>query len=158
MPRNARVIYLLAVLGRIPASAWDYIVPQWGPNERLARVALNPQPLPPGEALVVGAAVMAQEVARLAVEADLQGGNASAWLTDFIDDWCGTPWPHKWPWPLPGPGPDPDPEPYDVAASRVVGAVVFASVGTRLGDGELKTTLLDGADQLAEAATGIVER
>jgi hypothetical protein len=25
----------------------------------------------------------------------VQGGGASAWLAEFIDDWCGTPWPHK---------------------------------------------------------------
>jgi hypothetical protein len=154
-----RYTSLLTLIARVRPEAWDAIHPQ-GPvvlNDRLARVALNPQPLPPREALTVGAAMMAREVARLAVETDLQGGSASAWLAEFIDDWCGTPWPHKWPWPLPGPGPDPDPHPWDVATSRVIGAVVFASVGAGLGESDLKMTLLEGADRLASAAADTVE-
>jgi hypothetical protein len=150
---------LLTLFARIPPEAWDAKIPQ-GPlvfNDPSVRVALNPQPLPPREAIAVGAARMAREVARLAVETDLQGGRASAWLADFIDDWCGTPWPHKWPWPLPGPGPDPDPHPWDVAMSRVIGAVVFASVGAGLGEGELKKQLLAGADRLAAAAAEVAE-
>jgi hypothetical protein len=34
----------------------------------------------------------------------------------------------------------------------MVGALVFASVGSRLADGELSRTLLDGAERLNEVA------
>jgi hypothetical protein len=91
-------------------------------------------------------------------ETDVQGGSASACLADLIDDWRGTPWPHKWPWPLPAPGPDPDPHPWDLAMSRLIGAVVFASVGAGLGEGELRMTLLEGADRLAIVAVETVDR
>jgi hypothetical protein len=89
-----RYTSLLMLIARMP-EALDALHPH-GPlvlNEGSARVALNPQPLPPREAIVLGAATMARDVARLAVETDVQGGRASVWLADFIDDWCGTPWP-----------------------------------------------------------------
>jgi hypothetical protein len=38
-----------------------------------------------------------------------------------------------------------------------MGAVVFASVGAGLGEGALKTTLLEGADRLASAAADAAE-
>jgi hypothetical protein len=154
-----RYTSLLMLIARMP-EALDALHPH-GPlvlNKGSARVALNPQPLPAREAIVLGAATMARDVARLAVETDVQGGRASVWLVDFIDDWCGTPWPHKWPWPLPGPGPDPDPHPWDVAMSRLIGAVVFASVGAGLGECELEMTLLEGADRLAIVAVETIER
>jgi len=148
---------LLTLIGQIRQQAWDAIIPH-GPrtraaNDRLARVALNPQPLPPREAFLVGAGEMAAEIARLAIEADVRGeGGGARIVYETIDDWCGTPWPHKWP--LPWPGPDPDPHPWDVALARVVGAVVFASIGSRLGEGELQSAFLEGAERLAVTAAG----
>src|SRR5262249_39394183 len=62
-----------------------------------------------------GTAEMAHEVVRLAVASEAQGGSSSAFVSEIIEDWCGTPWPRKWPWP--GPRPDteaegPSPEPW----------------------------------------------
>ena len=96
----------LALIGRIPPQAWDAIIPH-GARVSVRNpaefVALNPQPLPPREAYLVAAAEMANSVAALAVEADVRG-EQSGFVSEFIDDWCGTPWPKKWPWPWPGPG------------------------------------------------------
>jgi hypothetical protein len=146
---------LLSIIATIHPEIWDAIIPH-GPRA-LDRAALNPQPLPPQETLLAGAAEMAHEVVRLAVAAEAQGGSSSAFVREIIDDWCGTPWPGKWPWPSPRPGNDgegPSPEPWDVQTARVVGAVVFASVASRLASGDLRTTFADGADRLAKAALG----
>jgi len=150
-----RAMSLLSIIGNINPQAWDYIVPQ-GPFPQEGRsaslaeqVALNPQPLPPGEAFVIGAAEMAHSIARMAIESEIRGESSIAVVSGFVDDWCGTPWPHRWP----RPGPDPSPDPWLVQTGRVVGAIVFASVGSRLGDGELSKAFLGGAERLAEAAT-----
>jgi hypothetical protein len=126
---------LLSIIDRINPQAWDYIVPMGpGPGGRQSaslaeQVSLNLQPLPPGEAFVIGAAEMAHSVVRMAIESEVRGEPSIALVSGFIDDWCGTPWPHPWP----GPGPDPDP--WIVQTGRVVGAIVFASVGSRLAEG-----------------------
>ena len=44
----SNIVRLLAVLGRINPAVWDAIIPH-GPVGPAARVALNPQPLPPKE-------------------------------------------------------------------------------------------------------------
>jgi hypothetical protein len=145
----------LSVVARIRPEVWDAIVPH-GPRFRARGdlVALNPQPLPPAEAFLVGAAEMAHEFLRVALESDVRGDSAAGFVRDFLDDWCATPWPRKWPWPWPGPRPDegPLPDPWVVQSGRVIGAIIFASVGSRLADGELKAVFSEGADRLAEAA------
>lgn len=149
---------LLTTLARIRPQVWDAIIPH-GPVRVIGSpedlVALNPQPLPPqppSDAFLIGAARMAHAVTRMAVEADLRG-EATDFVARWVDDWCATPWPRKWPWPWPDPrledGPVPDP--WLVGSGRVVGAVVLASVGARLGDGELSAALLTGAERLVEA-------
>ena len=95
------------------------------------------------------------EVVRLAVASEAQGGSSSAFVSEIIEDWCGTPWPRKWPWP--GPRPDteaegPSPEPWGVQTARVIGAVIFASAASRLSSGDLRTAFDDGADRLVETA------
>jgi hypothetical protein len=151
---------LLAMIGNIPPEAWDAIIPH-GPRVRVAAgeghldwAALNPQPLPPREAFLTAAAQLAHEFVRGAVTIDMQGGSSPALVSDLIDDWCGTLWPRRWPWPWPGPRPDegPLPELWDVRTARVVGAVIFASMASRLAEGDLRETLAKGADRLAEAA------
>ncbi|RWK11846.1 MAG: hypothetical protein EOR43_05830 [Mesorhizobium sp.] len=97
---------LLAIIGkRIPAI---YDVIPHGPQGGLARVALNPQPLPPHE---LGAAV-ADEFVRSAWVAERGGLDMKAVLSD-LDDWCPTrpKIPKLPPWwgPLP-PEPEPHPE------------------------------------------------
>ncbi|WP_255768593.1 hypothetical protein [Pseudarthrobacter sulfonivorans] len=155
-------ITLLAHIARINPAIWDAIHPH-GPliRQRYDAVALNPQPLPPkenGERLQLEAGFMARELVRLAVEADLRGDDPIRMVREVIDDWCGTPWPRKWPFPWPGPGPGPtdgpQPEPWQINAGRVVGATVFASYASRLGEGPLREALADGAERLAQAAVG----
>lgn len=158
------VVRLLAVLGRINPAIWDWIVPM-GPIRQLvaggsvskaAQVELNPQPIPPGHELLVASAIAAHQIALATVAAEAAGTkSAGRIVTRAIDDWCGTPhgwppipWPGPWPFPWP---PDPDPHPWDVAASRVVGALTLAGVASRLGEGEAQAALSRGAEQLLEA-------
>ena len=69
------------------------------------------------------------------------------------DDGCGTAWPPKWPGPWAGHGPGEPPGRLVGDMGRVVGAIVFTSVGSRLGEGDLATAFLKGAEALAETAT-----
>lgn len=152
----AAAVQLLKLIGAIHPQAWDAIYPH-GPalHTRAHLASLNPQPLPPRENFAVSAATMAHELVRLAVETEVRGESAAGFVKDFVDDWCGTPWPHKWPWPWPGPRPQggPLPDPWDVNVARIIGATVLASAGSRLGESKLSTVLLNGAESLADAAT-----
>jgi hypothetical protein len=145
---------LLALVARIHPAVWDAIDPR-GPrfSSGLDAVALNPQPLPPRERFLVGAAEMAHDVGRLAVEANLKG-ETTDFVYELVDDWCGTPWPRKWPSPWPGPRQEegPFPDPWIVDEARVVGAVVFASVASRLPEGDLRSAFAQGAERLSEVA------
>lgn len=154
------VLKVLAVLGRVPPQAWDWIVPH-GPAIRsvhhrvsVAETAgINPQPEPPRIAFLRGSAEVAHQVTRMAVSSGVRGEPVASWLGELIDDWCGTGWPRKFPFPTP---PDPDPEPdwrgIDRAAGLAVAAVVLASTAVRLEDGEVAAALSDGAERLAAAA------
>jgi hypothetical protein len=96
---------LLAIIGRRIPAIYD-VIPR-GPQDRLAAVALNPQPLPPHE---LGAAIAA-EFAHNAWLADRFGLDMGLAFQD-LDDWCPTgrqklklpPW---WP-PIPEPEPHPE--------------------------------------------------
>jgi hypothetical protein len=150
---------LLSMIGAIPPQAWDAIIPH-GPRAVIPdrdslgdRVALNPQPIPPGQQFVITAAHLTHQAVRAAVAIDMQGGDSCATISDLIDDWCPTPWPKRWPWPWPGPRREAEaPMPWEVHTARLVGAVIFASMASRLADGDLKETLAKGADRLSEAA------
>lgn len=151
---------LLGHIARIHPAIWDAIHPH-GPliRQRFDTVALNPQPLPPKEMeerLQLEAGLMARELVRLAVEADIRGDDPVHLVRELIDDWCGTPWPRKWPFPWPGPGPTDGPhlDPLHVNSARVVGATVFASYASRLGEGPLRDALSEGAERLAQTAVG----
>ena len=161
------IVRLLAVLGRINPAVWDAIIPHGpvGPRglavrsfSRGAEVALNPQPLPPHEAFLFASAAVAHDIGFAAVSAEAAGSDAAARIVgEAVDDWCGTrprpfPWPHPWPFPWP---PEPEPRPdWDVAASRVVGALSLASVASRLQDGPARDALAKGAEQLLDAGLG----
>jgi hypothetical protein len=146
---------LLKIIATIRPEAWDAIIPH-SPAvvSRAELAALNPQPLPPRDAFAVNAARMAHELVRIAIETEVRGESAAGFVTEFVDDWCGTPWPRKWPWPWPGPRPKEgsQPDPWDVSVGRVVGATVLASAGGRLGETKLAGAFLNGAEKLAEAA------
>lgn len=151
----SQMVKVLAMLGRLRPEVYDVFPPQlaaqgrWGEAE-----ALNPQPLPPRDPLVTGAIVMSRQVARFAVEADVRGEDPSSWLSQLVDEWCGTPWPGKWPRPGSGPVPEggPQPEPWIINEARIAGAVVFALTASRLGEGDLRRVFTEGAERLAEVA------
>jgi hypothetical protein len=152
----ANIVRLLAVLGRINPAALDAIFPHGpvDPHGAVARVALNPQPLPPKEAFLNASAAVANDIAFAAISAEAAGSDAAARIVSkAVDDWCGNsprpiPWPHPWPFPWP---PEPEPHPdWDVAASRVVGALTLASVASRLEDGPTRDALAKGAEQLLD--------
>jgi hypothetical protein len=144
---------LLVLFASIHPEAYDAIHPQ-GPLTHAAHgasVSLNPQPIPPGVAFQVAAAQMAHGLAGMGLKANVRG-ESTDFVREFIDDWCGTPWPHKWPWPPPGPL-EPDPSPWaEVMLARLIGAIIFASIGSRLPEGQLGATFSEGAERLAQAA------
>jgi hypothetical protein len=163
------LVRLLAVLARINPAVWDAIIPH-GPVlsgasafeavSKASEVELNPQPLPPRQQLLLASATVAHDVALAAVTAEAAGTEAASRIVGrAVDDWCGTeprhfpiPWPGPWPFPWP-PEPEPHPE-WDIGASRVVGALSFASVASRLAEGEAREALSKGAEQLLEAGLG----
>ncbi|MDQ4488812.1 hypothetical protein RBS60_01220 [Sinomonas sp. ASV486] len=147
---------LLSVIARLRPEAWDAIIPRSAfRSNRLAAVALNPQPLPPGppDDLATAAARMTQRLIHLAIEADIRGEDSAGWLTEFVDDYCGS-WPHKWPVPWPGSGPEhgAQPDPWRLQEARAASAIILASTASRLGEGRLQAALRDGAEKLADAA------
>jgi hypothetical protein len=162
---NVDLLRLLTVFGRINPAIWDVIVPM-GPRyfESVAElspasaVELNPQPIPPGHQIQFAAARAAHEIGLAAVAAEASGMDegAARLVSRAVDDWCGTPpghipipWPRDWPIPFP---PDPDPQPWSIAAMRTVAAMTFASIASRIADGEAREALAGGAEQLLDAA------
>lgn len=104
---NARKIsMLLYLIARIRPEAWDAIIPH-GPRISLASreymiaIALK------GFSSELGSRAVTQKLAGAQKAlVSFAGGQLAA---DFEDDnWCGTPWPKK----FPGPGPEPDPYPW----------------------------------------------
>ncbi len=147
----------LTVIGRIPPQAWDAIIPHGARvsvRNPAELVALNPQPLPPKEAMLRASAEVAHDIASAAVFAEAAGGEPGRLVSQVIDDWCGTrprpfPWPHPFPFPWP---PEPEPHPdWDIGASRVVGALTLAQVASRMEDGPARDALAKGAEQLLDA-------
>lgn len=144
---------LLTLITHLSPEALDAVIPQLHRfRDRGERVFLNPQPLPPHQLeqrFVLGAAKAAHDIARLAIESEVSGRDqASGWLSEVIDDWCGTGWPRRWPTPTPGPAPDPR----VLGEGLVVGALVFASLGQRMPDTELGAVFAAGAERMGEVA------
>jgi hypothetical protein len=165
----AKVVSLVSVLGRINPAAFDAIFPHGpipfraGAAGRLAPNAseINPQPLPPKDALLVASATVARDIAFAALSAEAAGNadGAGRLIKSAVDEWCGNgrprfpiPWPGPWPFPWP-PEPEPHPE-WDVVASRVVGALSLAAVASRLSNGAVRDALAAGAERLLDVALG----
>jgi hypothetical protein len=168
----AKATQLLSVLARINPAIHDFIFPH-GPVlshavvSRISAAAteLNPQPLPPGpppDRLQIASALIARDIAFAAITAEAAGQEGGVrMINSAIDDWCGNGRP---PIPIPWPGPWPFafdlaavPKDLDVATSRLVGALSFAGVASRMGTGKVREALSAGADRLMEAglATGM---
>ena len=166
------LVGLMMVIGRINPAIWDAIIPM-GPKydgaviraSKASEVELNPQPIPPGHELAFASARVAHEIASAAIAAEAAGSEfAGSIVSRAIDDWCGTPhghrpipWPGQWPFPWFSQNGvhEPDPHPWDIATSRVVGALAFASVAAQLEEGEVREALASGADQLLEAGLSV---
>jgi hypothetical protein len=161
----AKSTQLLSVLARMNPAIWDYIIPH-GPvhshsfASRINEVALNPQPLPPEpppEKLQRVSALVAHQIAFAAITLEAAGQDGGArMISSAIDEWCGNgrppipiPWPGPWPFAF---ALDAAPKELDVAASRLVGALSFAAVASRMGAGKVRDALSTGADKLMEAS------
>ncbi|MEV4687376.1 hypothetical protein [Microbacterium sp. LWH3-1.2] len=148
-------VRMLSLLGRIKPEIFDVFPPHGHRAALLSRVeavALNPQPLPPR--WMLAASDLAGHIAQEVLAADLAGEDRPGWVTEVVDDWCGTGWPRRLPIPLPGPrGEGPQPEPWDVAAAQITGAVAFASLAARMGPGGAQETFAQMAERLAEASS-----
>lgn len=140
---------LLAVIGRLHPEIYD-VPPKYGPlRNRGDLVALNPQPLPP-KAFADAAVELAGTIVRMAAGEEARAVAGAGFVESIIDEWCGTPWPRRWPFPVPVGGGEPGP--YEILAGRVAAALALASAGSRIQDEGLAAALLAGADRLAEAA------
>ena len=163
----AKATQLLSVLARINPAIYDYIFPH-GPvwQRRIASrfsdaaTELNPQPLPPDpppDRLQLASALVARRIAFAAIAAEAAGQDGGArMISSAIDDWCGNgrppipiPWPGPWPFAF---ALDDMPKDFDVAASRLIGALSFAAVAQRMGAGKVSEALSAGADKLMEAS------
>jgi hypothetical protein len=167
---NINLLDLLARMARINPAIFD-VIPR-GPQGNFRAlfpgeaVELNPQPLPPKEALQFAAARVANEIALAAVAAEAAGNEEAAEqiVMQAVDDWCGTPSGHRpipWPgpWPFPSDVYEPDPHPWLVDTVRLVGALTLASVGAQVAEGTAREALGHGAERLMESAlAGQTER
>ncbi|CAM3645730.1 hypothetical protein [Roseateles saccharophilus] len=134
---------LLALIGRRLPAIFDVIPrgPQAvaGLQDRLAELAINPQPLPPGPPERLGAA-LAQEFAHMAWVADRLGANWKSMAQD-LDDWCPTaPRKIKLPvgWP---PIPEPEPHPNWLAELHLGFAAKLASISAEHAGSNFAATL-----------------
>lgn len=140
----------LHILAQKYPAIWDL----WG--NPVARVALNPQPLPPR---IVFAASLAQEVIERAQtiqdisEALLpreSTGAVAGYVSRFTDDLCPDP-PKikipKGPWP-----PDPDPDPrWSAAELTVIGLAIQQAAGT-FNDADVQQAVADAGNKILETA------
>lgn len=108
-------------------------------------VALNPQPLPPGDP-TVGAALLHKITAAAIASPE---GFGAAFLRD-VDDWCGTGWPHRWPkgWPVGGPRPGAQ----EISQMLLGGLLAAADISAHYDDPEIVEVFDKAIEMLGEAA------
>ncbi len=142
---------LALIIALVPEAA--DVIPR-GPQRigRLAarlgeEVALNPQPLPPGDPSI-GVALMHKITA-----AALGGPDTfeAGFLRD-VDDWCGTGWPRRWPkgWPVNGPVPGPR----ETAQMMLGGLLAAAEISAHFDDPEIVDAFDKAIEMLGEVAIG----
>ena len=158
----AKLVSLVAVLGRINPAALDAVFPH-GPvlgGRGFAHTPSSAPPLAAKDELLFASAAVAREIAFAALSAEASGNEGAARIiTTAVDDWCGNGRPHL---PIPWPGPWPFPwtlesapsQGWDVAASRAVGALSLAAVAARVPPGGVRDALSLGAERLFEVAAG----
>lgn len=142
---------VLSTFVNIPPQALDAIHPH-GPvsaqlfGRRGDAVSLNPQPLPPLEA-VVGAQLLENVlVSAIIIVGGRGAGEAAGLLRAEIEDWCGTGWPGKWPRPK-------SPRGWDDSQVFAGAALAAASLAGQYDHSpDMQEALGAAAEQLAEAA------
>jgi hypothetical protein len=102
--------------------------------------AFNPDPVPWAVAFLVSAASVKETASTMANKAAAEQvvATASAAISQFLDDYCGTP-PRAIPWPFPGPPPW-----VSVIASQLT------AVANTLEEGNLRTDLFQLAGQVLD--------
>jgi hypothetical protein len=166
-------VSLLQILARHHPELWELIHPHVPfvatggrglVEDRLGPVALNPQPLPPGDQLVAVTRFTAVAVAQAAIAASATGGDARGFLAEVVDDWCGTPTPHKIPWPKKWPTPWPPGEPYPIDPKLAVSSIqaeaglVFQVYAAGIEDEQLSAQFAEAGEKLVITATGAQNR
>jgi hypothetical protein len=156
-------IALLRVIARHHPELWELIHPhvpfvavrtRFNLANRFDAVALNPQPLPPGEELVAVTRSVAGAIAEAVIAANTTGQESGGWLAEIVDDWCGTPTPHKIPWPKKWPAPWPPGEPYPIdpmiAASSIQAeaGLVFQMYAAGIEDEGLSAQFAEAGERL----------
>ena len=118
--------------------------------------SLNPQPHPPHQAGRLGIILQA----RGNILGRGRDPSAQHAFLEDVEDWCGTPWPRRWPWLGPGPVPEPETESErdpreDFRRSALVGgALAAAEIAARYPSGEVKDVFEKAAQRLTEAGLG----
>ncbi|WP_454296451.1 hypothetical protein [Salana multivorans] len=160
MASTSQALIALARAGafKIPPAAWDALIPKsfrevaatrgiiiiGGRQVDVDLVALNPQPIPPGE-LEIGASLVTEVVRSAIASAGTDGQEGAAkFLSYEIDDWCGTGWPHKWPKPKPK---------LDDRLVLLGGALAAAELAAGF-EGAMAEALGTAIDQLVNTALG----
>jgi hypothetical protein len=79
----------LSIIARIHPEVWDVIINRFRTVGRAyAETRLNPQPLPPAEVFLVGAAETAHEITHIAIQSEVSGRSANDFVNELVDEWC----------------------------------------------------------------------
>jgi hypothetical protein len=105
-------------------------------------------------------ALIAHNIAFAAIAAEAAGQDGGVrMINSAIDDWCGNsrppipvPWPGPWPFAFALDAMPQEFDEFDVATSRLVGALSFAAIASRMGPGRVCEALSAGADKLMDAS------
>lgn len=171
--RAALTVEVMEMLARLDPRLWEIVEPPVPPNPihdpgfgngfgigfRSAAgdgERLNPQPLPPGAALLPAVRDMSVSVAEATIAASLAGKKPAEVLKEVGDDICPeppkVPWPKKWPVPLQlRQQVISDPKRVSPAV-QASAALVFQSYAHRITDKNLSTAFAALADRLLERA------
>ncbi|MCL8015759.1 hypothetical protein [Streptomyces sp. AS02] len=165
--RAAMTVEVLTMLAHYDPRLWELVHPHVPPHPvhdgfRGVRSAnftdggLNPQPIPPGNALLPAVRDMSVAVAEATIAASLAGRKPAEIAREIGDDICPeppkVPWPKKWPVPVQlREQLISDPQRVSPAV-QATAALVFQSYAHRTTDKPLSTAFADLADRLLERA------
>ncbi|MGP4088098.1 hypothetical protein [Streptomyces sp. KR55] len=160
----SKTVRVLELLAHLDPRLWEIVNPRQPVfsgavgvrSAEAGGLSLNPQPLPPREAMLFAIRDMSLAAAEATIAASMAGGDPSEILKEVGDDLCPDPpripWPKKWPVPVQMQGPFP------IDATRVkpvvqaTAALVFQTYADRTTDEALSTSFARLADRLLETA------